>query len=129
MKKEKTSAFFDDRALEEMKNYLEEFSCKLGFASAVRYDIRSSDSNSFVEAGVPAVSFARYAVGDTAPIHNRYDTMKNIDSGQLLADCEYICKFTQSACDMAEGFPKKIGISDKIKSAVEEYMKNKVDIL
>ena len=30
---------------------------------------------------------------------------------------------------MAEGFPEKIGISEKIKSAVEEYMKNKVDIL
>ncbi|MBE6604687.1 MAG: Zn-dependent exopeptidase M28 [Ruminococcaceae bacterium] len=107
---------------EKMKDHLEAFLKKHRFGGAVHYKIRSSDSNSFVYFGVPAVSFARYAPSSLAQIHTRYDTAKILSSKSLLKDMKMITAFVEDLqCDFEDFAP--ISISEEIKSDVEKYMK------
>ena len=108
---------------EQMAELLEGFISKHGFSATVRHDIRSSDSNSFVLYGVPAVSFARYAPSGTAQIHSRYDTAEVVSAEWLLDDMRFIASFTEYAAN-AEDIPRNI--SEKIRSDVEAYFKRKL---
>ena len=114
---------------EEMEKYLKEFVVKKDFPSSVRLAIRSSDSNSFVEAGVPAVSFARYDEAGIGEAHTRYDTSECMSSRQLIRDSEFICAFTEHAVNKTGDFPEKVTVCDKIREDVRNYMANKVDVL
>ncbi len=114
---------------ESMESYMKQLCLNEKFSSAVTLAIRSSDSNSFVQRGVPAVSFARYGACDTAVIHTRYDTPETISTSQLVKDCRFIACFTSNAVNGINGFPEKVLICDKIKKDVDAYFKNKLDIL
>ncbi|MBR6533900.1 MAG: M28 family peptidase [Clostridia bacterium] len=111
-------------ANEEMKDFFEKFFKKHRFPASVRYAIRSSDSNSFVHYGVPAVSFARYAPSGASAIHTRYDTAKTVCPKQLLKDMKIIAKYAEYIANTpAFSFP--IDISEKIKDEVSDYMKRR----
>lgn len=107
---------------EEMADFLTSFLKKRRFAGSVRYDIRSSDSNSFINCGVPAVSFARYSPSGMIPIHTRYDTAETVSPKRLLADMKIVAAFTEIFAN-ADPLPVSMVISDKIRKAVEDYMK------
>ncbi len=108
---------------EKMQVALGAFLKKHRIAGSVRYGIRASDSNSFAYYGVPAVSFARYAPACTATIHTRYDTKETISAKQLLADANYILKFT----DWVVNTPNlSYCVSLKIKESVDAYMERKL---
>ncbi|MBR5553932.1 MAG: Zn-dependent exopeptidase M28 [Clostridia bacterium] len=113
---------------ETMESFLADFAKHSSFPGTVTYGIRSSDSNSFIECGVPTVSFARYPVGDTAISHTRYDTAECVDKDVLMRDIEYIAKFADHAAN-APDFPKVREISVKIKQEVEKYMSGKLGLL
>jgi hypothetical protein len=90
----------------------------------VRYRIRSSDSNSFVRVGVPAVSFTRTTADGTHTIHTRYDTAEVVSAKTLLTDIKIIAKFTDFFANSNE-IPFSMEISEKIKTEVENYFKRK----
>lgn len=113
---------------EQMTEYLEKFVLNEEFSATVKHAIRSSDSNSFLEKGTPAVSFGRYGSGDTAPIHTRYDTPEAVSGKVLLNDMEIVRKFTDSAVNSNE-FPKNIQIADNIRTDIEKYFSNKKEVL
>ena len=112
---------------EKMTELLERFIEEEEFCATVKYGIRSSDSNSFIYSGVPAVSFARYSPADIAPIHTRYDTLDVVSRKNLLKDMEFIKRFTKYVVNSKD--MESISISQKIKDEVEEYMLRKKDIL
>ncbi len=62
-------------------------------ALSVKYDIRSSDSNSFIIHGIPSVSFARYA-RDLSFVHTEADTAKRVSAPRLIKDARIIANFT-----------------------------------
>ncbi len=109
---------------EDMLHFLEAFFKKHRIAASARYAIRSSDSNSFVHFGVPAVSFARYAPSGVAPIHTRYDTVDTVNAKRLREDIEIIAKFTDCISNEAQ-LPISLEISEKIRGDVAEYVKRK----
>lgn len=110
---------------EKMKASLESFLKRHRFGGAVQYKIRSSDSNSFIHFGVPAVSFARYAPSTLAQTHTRYDTANILSPKSLLRDMKIITAFVEDLlCDFESFAP--ITISQEIKTAVEKYMAKKI---
>ena len=113
-------------ANEEMSGVLERFLAKHRFGGSVKFDIRSSDSNSFVYYGVPAVSFARYFPTASSPIHTRYDTALFVSEKQLLDDMRLIAKFTLYA---ANGALPCGAIAEKISDSVTTYFKRRTVLL
>lgn len=108
----------------ETTDFLERFISRHRFSATVRYGIRSSDSNSFVASGVPAVSFARYSPADVAPIHTGYDTPDTVSAKRLLGDIGFIEKFSENILNALD-YPLPRQISDEIKEEVERYMERK----
>lgn len=107
---------------EQMQDFLLAFLGKHRFPASVRYAIRSSDSNSFVYYGVPAVSFARYAPSSIGSVHTRYDKAEMVSAKQLLGDMKIISQFTEHIANVLD-FPITMNISEKIKTDVQAYMK------
>ena len=110
---------------EKMKASLESFLKRHRFGGAVQYKIRSSDSNSFIYFGVPAVSFARYAPNSLAQIHTRYDTANILSPKSLLRDMKIITAFVEDLLRDFERFTP-ITISEEIKTSVEKYIEKKI---
>lgn len=113
---------------EEMKDFLVGFLAKHRFPASVRHATRSSDSNSFVYHGVPAVSFARYAPSSAVPIHTRYDVVETVSAKRLLYDMKLIAQFTEYVTNALD-FSVSMSISEKIKTDVAEYMKRKLPVV
>ncbi|MBQ9760682.1 MAG: Zn-dependent exopeptidase M28 [Clostridia bacterium] len=110
---------------EEMTEYLKRFAARHRVCASVRHAIRSSDSNTFVYYGVPAVSFARYAPTRTAMIHTRYDTMEVMSERRLLDDMKTVWQFTELVTN-APKMPTSMEISKQIREDTEKYMARKL---
>ena len=106
---------------EGMVRLLEQCLAKNRYCGSVKYAIRSSDSNSFVYYGVPAVSFARYAPAGAALIHTRYDRAEDVDAKRLLDDMRVVTSFVKMAI-LDPSFPTDKNISERIAKEVQEYM-------
>ena len=109
---------------EAMEAYLSSFLKKHRFSASVRYGIRSSDSNSFVHYGIPAVSFARYASAAGVPIHTRYDVAEAVSAENLLKEMRVIASFAESFVK-DEALPLAPRISAQIENDVKIYMNRK----
>lgn len=105
---------------EKTSHYIECVAAEEGVGVESKCAIRSSDSNSFAEAGVPAVSFARYAPSNTATIHDRYDTAAVMSEQRLLQDMQFITAFTNRLVNGAQ-FPLERQIAEKIKEDLDYY--------
>ena len=81
----------------------------------------SSDSTPFADKGVPAVSFARIAGGNVAPIHCRYDLMDVMSMEQLEKDIEFLTLFTERFAN-AVVCPVSREIPEDIKKQLDEYL-------
>ena len=70
---------------------------------------------------MPAVSFARWSPGNTAPIHCRYDTMAVMSGKQLEEDIAFITVFADR---MADAFrcPVAKTIPDNMKQRLDGYL-------
>jgi len=111
-------------AEEKLAHYMEYMAAELGFDLEARYGIRSSDSNSFADQGIPSATFARYAPGNAATIHNRYDTPEVVSAEQLTEDMDFIIAFTERMAN-AKQCPVAREIPDKIKEDIDRYMNRK----
>lgn len=109
---------------EATQDLLDRFGRRHRFPMTARHAIRSSDSNSFLEIGVPAISFARYSPAEVVHCHTPEDTAEVVSPRQLLLDAEFICKFVIWATEN-DDFCHSITISDYIREEIEKYFEGR----
>ena len=92
----------------------------VGFPLGAKQGVYSSDSTPFADAGIPAVSFARWAAPGTGAIHSRVDVIEHISERILGEDTEYICKVVE---DLANAYmiPVKKEIPQNMKDEIFKY--------
>jgi len=105
-------------------NYISYLGCEKGFQVKAYQDVYSSDSTPFADKGVPAVSFARAAGGNLAPIHNSYDTAAVMKTAQMQQDMEFITAFASRMANAAM-CPVSREIPDNMKEKLDEYLLRK----
>ena len=111
-------------AEDALAQYIRYFASIRGFGIKASCGVYSSDSTPFADKGVPALSFARLAGGNMAPIHNRYDTPAVLSDKQILDDCAFITSFTKEMADAVK-CPVKREIPEKVKKELDEYLNRK----
>ena len=111
---------------EAMTHYLRYMGNELGWPIAVSQDVYSSDSTPFADKGIPAVSFARIAPGNTATIHNSYDTIAVMKGQQMVEDIGFIIAFTDRMAN-AVRCPVERKMPDNMKEKLDIYLARKRD--
>ena len=111
---------------EALTHYIKYFCAELGFGIAVQQDVYSSDSTPFADKGIPALSFARIAPGNTATIHNSYDTIAVMKGEQVEEDNHFIIAFTERMANAAR-CPVAREIPDNMKEKLDIYLTRKRD--
>ena len=109
---------------EKLVGYIQYLSAELGFGCHTYQDVYSSDSTPFADKGIPAVSFARWAPGNTATIHNSYDTPAVMSSRQTAEDIDFIVAFAKRMAD-AVLCPVAREMPDNMKEKLDEYLARK----
>ena len=111
-------------AEEALASYLRYMGAELNFPVDAHTGVYSSDSTPFADKGVPAVSLARIAGGNAAPIHCRYDTPDVLSMTQMEKDIAFIAEFTRRmACSAA--CPVSREMPEKVKTELDEYLNRK----
>jgi hypothetical protein len=105
-------------------NYVSYMGAEVGFSIRAYQDVYSSDSTPFADRGVPAISFARIAAHELAPIHNSYDTAAVLKAEQVLADIDFITAFSNRMANAAL-CPVAREIPDNVKEKLDEYLLRK----
>ena len=108
-------------AEEKLTHYISYMAAEVGFPIAAENGVYSSDSTPFADHGVPAVSFARIANGNVAPIHCRYDVKDVMSMEQLQKDIDFLTVFTgrfanAAVCPVAREIP------ETIRKQLDEYL-------
>ena len=109
---------------EKLVSYIQYMADELGFGCGPYQDVYSSDSTPFADKGIPAVSFARWAPGNTATIHNSYDTPAVMSSRQMAEDIDFIVVFAKRMAD-AVVCPVAREMPDNMKEKLDEYLARK----
>lgn len=111
-------------AEEKLVHYITYLASELGFGITACQDVYSSDSTPFADKGIPAVSFARIAPGNTATIHNSYDTMAVMKGEHMVKDIDFIIAFSRRmAC--ARRCPVAREMPDNMKEKLDIYLTRK----
>lgn len=111
-------------AEDKLPHYLGYMGAELGFPVEASTGVYSSDSTSFADKGVPALSLARLASEKVAPIHVRYDRQDVLSMPQLAKDCAFITELTRRmAC--AALCPVARTIPEKLRRQIDEYLYRK----
>ncbi|MBQ8278458.1 MAG: Zn-dependent exopeptidase M28 [Roseburia sp.] len=111
---------------EKLVHYISYMSQEEGFGVDAYQGVYSSDSTPFADNGVPAVSFARIAPGNTATIHNSYDTMAVMKMEHMEKDVAFISKFVARMVNAAQ-CPVAKEIPDNMKEKLDIYLLRKRD--
>lgn len=111
---------------EKLVHYLEYFGMEQGRGMKAYQDVYSSDSTPFADKGVPAVSFARIAPGNTATIHNSYDTMAVMKAEHMQEDIAFIAAFADRMANAAH-CPVEKKMPDNMKEKLDIYLCRKRD--
>ena len=105
----------------KLVHYVSYMGAELGCSIRAYQDVYSSDSTPFADKGVPAISFARIAAKELAPIHNSYDTAAVMKAEQLLLDVDFITAFSDRMANAAL-CPVSREIPDNVKEKLDEYL-------
>lgn len=108
-------------AEEKLSHYISYMAAEVGFPVASKTGVYSSDSTPFADKGIPAVSFARIAGGNVAPIHCRYDLKEVMSMEQLQRDVDFLSVFTNRFAN-AEICPVAKEIPEEIRKQLDEYL-------
>lgn len=111
-------------AEEQLVTYLKYMGLEFGMPVHAYQDTYYSDSTSFADKGVPALSLARIAPNDTATIHNRYDTLAIMKAEQMEQDIAFITAFTERMAN-AKCCPVGREIPDNVKEMLDYYYSRK----
>lgn len=79
----------------DLVDYLNFMGRELGFPIVASQGVYSSDSTSFADAGIPAISFARVAPKGGEEIHSRKDTLEHLDSKNYYETSAFIIAFAE----------------------------------
>ena len=109
---------------DKLTGYISYMGDELGFQVKAYQDVYSSDSTPFADKGVPAVSFARLAGNDLAPIHNSYDTVAVMKTEHMQKDIGFITAFASRMAN-AVLCPVSRTIPDNVKEKLDEYLLRK----
>lgn len=105
-------------AFANMVSYLAK---EVAFQIGVRKDIYSSDCMPFADKGIPAINFMRFGIGDSAHIHNRYDTTHFISNASLENTYSFVKLFSERI-QQYKVFPVEREIPKDIKEKVDKYL-------
>jgi len=108
----------------KLVDYVSYMGYELGRGISVRQDVYSSDSTPFADKGVPAITFARSAPGNTATIHNSYDTMAVMKPEHMIEDIDFIVAFTNRMAN-AKRCPVSREMPDNMKDKLDTYLLRK----
>ena len=111
-------------AEDKLSHYISYMAAEVGFPVASKTGVYSSDSTPFADKGIPAVSFARIAGGNVAPIHCRYDLKDVMSMEQLQRDIDFLAIFTNRFANAAV-CPVAREIPEDIKKQLDEYLSRK----
>lgn len=106
-------------------NYVDYMAKEKGFSLEAKQDIYSSDCMPFVDAGIPAINFARFGSDGAAHIHDSYDKMGFISASSLETTGNIVEEFASrmaNSCMMP--VPKKI--PENIVDKVNKYLKKNI---
>ncbi len=109
---------------DKLVSYISYMADELGFPVKANQDVYSSDSTPFADKGIPAVSFARIAPGNTATIHNSYDTMALMKYENMAADINFITAFSERMVNAAR-CPVAREMPDNMKEELDYYLLRK----
>ena len=109
---------------EGLVHYIRYLGAELGFGVSARQGVYSSDSTSFADRGVPAVSFARNAPKGAGTIHNRYDTAALLLAEHLEQDIAFITAFAERMAD-ARQCPVSRQIPENMRQELDYYLVRK----
>lgn len=105
-------------------SYIKYMGFELGFPVHAYQDVYSSDSTPFADKGIPAISFARSAPGNTATIHNRYDTPALLSGERMVGDIRFIQAFAVRMAN-AVYLPIEKKMPDNMKEKLDKYLARK----
>ena len=108
-------------AEDKLVHYLSYIGAELSFPVEAKQGVYSSDSTPFSDKGVPALSFARLASPNAAPIHCRYDLPEVLSMAQMEKDIAFIAEFTRRMA-MSAVCPVGRDIPEKVKTELDEYL-------
>ena len=111
-------------AEEKLVHYIQYFAQEYGFGMNAVQGVYSSDSTPFADQGIPAVSFAREALSNTATIHNSYDTVKVMSSQRMQEDIDFITAFADRMANAAH-CPVERKMPDNMKEELDYYLMRK----
>ncbi len=101
-------------------HYIKYLANEVGFPITVKQGVYSSDSTSFADQGVPALSFARIAPQGGARIHSRNDVLDHLDEKNYYKTCEFIILFAERLIQSVV-FPVEREIPDNMKEELDYY--------
>ena len=108
-------------AEDKLVHYLSYMGAELSFPVEAKQGVYSSDSTPFADHGVPALSFARLASGNAAPIHYRYDLPEVLSMAQMEKDIAFIAEFTRRMA-MSAACPVSRDLPEKVRTELDEYL-------
>ena len=111
-------------AEEKLVHYVSYLAMEQGFGMESKQGVYSSDSTAFADKGIPAISFARIAPGNTATLHNRYDTIDQMSGEQMMKDIAFITAFAERMAN-AKLCPVARTMPDNMKTKLDEYLNRK----
>ena len=97
---------------------------ELGFPVSAYQGVYSSDSTPFADKGIPAISFARSAPGNTGTIHNSYDTPAILMAERMETDIAFITAFADRMAN-ALRLPIARTMPDNMKDELDKYLTRK----
>ncbi len=105
-------------------SYLTCLSKELGFALEAKQGVYSSDSSSFADKGVPALSFARIAPKGGEEIHSRKDVLDYLNPKYFYDTVAFIIQFANHLVDSVY-FPFTREVPEDMKKELDIYFGRK----
>ncbi len=107
-------------AEQSLIDYIDHMAKIKGFPLNVKQDIYSSDSTAFADAGIPSLTFCRFAPNGGAFIHSRNDVMDYL-SAEALEKTTIITKEFSDAVINSVVFPVERKIPDNMRKELDKY--------
>lgn len=107
-----------------LADYLQYMGRELGYPLVASQGVYSSDSTSFADKGIPAISFARIAPKGGEEIHSRRDVLDHLDSKNYYEACTFIIEFANRFVNSLF-FPVDRLIPDDMKHELDVYFGRK----
>ncbi|MCB2290350.1 M28 family peptidase [Clostridium sp. CS001] len=107
-------------AEQSLIDYIDHMAKINGFPLKVEQSVYSSDSTAFADAGIPALTFCRFAPNGGAFIHSRNDVMEFL-SAEALEKTSIITKEFSKSIVNSVVFPIERKIPDNMKKELDKY--------